>query len=167
MGRWLALTLGVIWTGGAALMAGRLVVAWVLLIRFRGTASSVDAAAEAFFRRCRDEVGVCREVRLMSHPAVDAPVLLGGFPPWIVVPADWQTLPEAARRTSLLHELAHLARRDDWLKLGEEVVRCFFFFHPLVLWLLTRLEGERELLCDAVVVRQGIGDNSVLIWGRT
>jgi protocatechuate 3,4-dioxygenase beta subunit len=156
MRRWQALTLGAIWMAGAALMAGRLIVAWVLLTRLRATASSMDETTEAFFQRRRDEVGVRRTVRLMSHSAVDAPVLICGFRPCILVPTDWQSLPEAARYMSLLHELGHLARRDDWLKLAEEIVRCVFFFHPLAHWLLNRMEGERELLCDAMVVRQGV-----------
>ncbi|HEY7314861.1 MAG TPA: M56 family metallopeptidase [Gemmataceae bacterium] len=154
--RWIVPALAGIWMGGVVLMMARLLAAWVCLTRFRRGTAPVDEPAQAFFRRCRTELGVRRRARLMSHPAVDAPVLLGGFRPCIVVPADWQALPEAARRSSLLHELTHLTRRDDWLKLGEEIVRCLFFFHPLVGWLLHRLEGERELLCDAVVVRQGV-----------
>ena len=35
-------------------------------------------------------------------------------------------------------------------------MRIAFFFHPLVRWLLGRLEYERELLCDEMVIRQGI-----------
>lgn len=154
--RWFVLVVAMVWIGGAAVMTARLLGAWLYLARFRRGASPADEPAQEFFRCCRSELRVSRRVRLMYHPAIDAPVLLGGFRPCILVPADWQALPEGARRSSLLHELAHSARHDDWAKLGEELVRCLFFFHPLVWWLLHRLEGERELLCDAAVVRQGI-----------
>jgi beta-lactamase regulating signal transducer with metallopeptidase domain/protocatechuate 3,4-dioxygenase beta subunit len=154
--RWFVLAMAVAWTGGAAVMGARLLAAWCCLARFRRGAAPVDEPAQEFLRRCRSELRVRRRVRLMCHPAIDSPILLGGFRPCILVPMDWPALPKASRRSALLHELAHLARCDDWLKLGEELVRCLFFFHPLVCWLLHRLEGERELLCDAVVVRQGI-----------
>lgn len=36
------------------------------------------------------------------------------------------------------------------------MIRVAFFFHPLVRWLLGRLEHERELLCDEMVVGRGI-----------
>ena len=49
----------------------------------------------------------------------------------------------------------HLKRRDDWSKLAQELVSVFFFFHPLVRWLLARLDRERELLCDEAVVALG------------
>src|SRR5207245_6424129 len=55
-----------------------------------------------------------------------------------------------------LHELAHLARYDDWSALLLQIVRTVFFFHPLVHWLLGRIEYERELLCDEAAVAQGI-----------
>ena len=71
------------------------------------------------------------------------------------MPPDWDAWPESHRRACLLHELAHLARSDDWAKLLEELVRIPFFFHPLVLWLLARLDRERELLCDEAVVALG------------
>jgi beta-lactamase regulating signal transducer with metallopeptidase domain/protocatechuate 3,4-dioxygenase beta subunit len=154
--RWLVLALAAGWVAGVALMATRLQAAWLCLARLRRGAWPLGDEAGRLLRRCREELGVSRRARLLCHPAVDSPLLLGGLRPCILVPADWDELPEAVRRASLLHELAHLGRGDDLLKLGEEVVRCLFFFHPPVCWLLNRLEGERELLCDAVVVRQGV-----------
>ncbi len=84
------------------------------------------------------------------------PVLLGGLRLAVLLPPGWDALPLDHRRAALLHEAAHLAGRDDWAKTLEELVRVVFFFHPVVCWLLRRLEGTREQLCDAVVVRQGL-----------
>ena len=56
----------------------------------------------------------------------------------------------------LLHELAHLARRDDWAQLGQRLTQAVLFFHPAVHWLSKRLNLERELACDDwVVSKQG------------
>ncbi len=94
-------------------------------------------------------------MRLASHPAITSPVVFGCVAPCVLVPTDWHDWPVAHRRACLLHELAHLARRDDWAKLAQEVVSSVFFFHPLVRWLLSRLDRERELLCDEAVVARG------------
>ncbi len=40
--------------------------------------------------------------------------------------------------------------------MAEELVRALFFFHPLVHWLLNRIDAYREEVCDATVVRRGI-----------
>ncbi len=65
-------------------------------------------------------------------------------------------MPADARHVVLLHELTHAARYDDVSKLAEELARSVFWFHPLVLWLLARIDREREEVCDAAVVRAGI-----------
>jgi hypothetical protein len=92
---------------------------------------------------------------LAVHPAVASPVVLGGLRPVILVPADWDDWPLPQRRACLLHELSHLARYDDAVKLIQEILRVPFFFHPFVAWLLARLDRERELLCDETAVALG------------
>lgn len=73
----------------------------------------------------------------------------------MLVPADWDELEPEAQRAVLWHELAHLARFDDLAKVAEELV-ARFFFHPLVHWLLNRIDGYREEVCDTAVLRRGI-----------
>ena len=65
-------------------------------------------------------------------------------------------LPEAEQRACLLHELAHLARRDDLTKLMAELIRAPFWFHPAVAWLVARLDREAELACDEAAVGRGV-----------
>ncbi len=155
-GQWLALLLGVAWAGGTLTFGGRLLLGWRWLARLRRAATPVGQHAGEIFRACCRASAVRRQADLAAHPAVAAPILLGGRRPCIIVPTSWEDLPAATQRVCLLHELAHLARRDDWARLAEEALRAVFFFHPFVHWLLNRLDGERERLCDAMVVRQGV-----------
>ena len=105
---------------------------------------------------CRTELQVRSRVRLAAHPRIRSPILCGIFRPLILVPMDWLQLSLEGRRAVLLHELAHVRRRDHWLAPLLDTIRIAFFFHPLVRWLLARLEYERELLCDEMVVRRGV-----------
>jgi beta-lactamase regulating signal transducer with metallopeptidase domain len=53
----------------------------------------------------------------------------------------------------ILHELAHVERRDlawGWLA---ELSRLAYFFHPLVYWVRGRIRLERELACDQIAMR--------------
>lgn len=52
----------------------------------------------------------------------------------------------------VLHELAHIRRRDGWSHLIQKIVESFFFFHPVVHWIGRRLHLEREVACDDWVV---------------
>jgi beta-lactamase regulating signal transducer with metallopeptidase domain len=144
------------WAAGAAVVLLRMLIGWAVLSRMRGRATPAGGAAEGLFEACRAELGARRRARLAGHEAVGSPIAVGGWSPVVLVPVDWDALPAPVQRAGLLHELAHLERGDDWARLGEEFVRAAFWFHPGVLWLLGRIDRERELLCDEAAVARGI-----------
>src|SRR5207245_11467889 len=96
----------------------------------RRTAVPVQGNAFQVFQACAARLASRRKASFASHAAVCSPIMLGLHRPIILVPPSWSELPEHAQRASLLHELAHLARYDDWLALALELVRMVFFFHP-------------------------------------
>ncbi len=154
--RTIILGLALLWTAGVFLLLARRVGGWLLLERMRRAAIPLAGAAVKVFETSRADLGLRRPVSLAAHPMIRSPITLGLFRPAILVPPSWPELPFHVQRGSLLHELAHLARYDDWSALGLEVVRVFFFFHPLVHWLIARLECERELLCDETAIARGV-----------
>ena len=155
MWRLAALVIAAAWAFAALVHLVRLIGGRSLLARMRTGAVPVGEDSRRLLDQCRGEISLSRPVALVAHPAVTCPLTVGGRRPLILVPTDWDGWPEADRRACLVHELAHLARRDDWSKLIQELVRVPFFFHPLVIWLLVRLDRERELLCDEAVVALG------------
>jgi beta-lactamase regulating signal transducer with metallopeptidase domain len=154
--RVMILGLAIFWACGVGILLVRRTGGWLLLERLRRTAVPVQATPSQVFQACRAELALRRRVVLASHPMVGSPLTLGLYRPMILVPPSWMESPEQVQRASLLHELAHLARYDDWLALVLESVRVGFFFHPFLHWLLGRIEFERELLCDEAAVAQGI-----------
>src|SRR5262249_19173454 len=61
-------------------------------------------------------------------------------------------LDEEQRASLLLHELAHVRRRDHWVRLLELAVGAVFWWHP-PFWLARReLREAEEQCCDAWVV---------------
>jgi len=56
----------------------------------------------------------------------------------------------------LLHEMAHVRRRDNVTGLIHRAVEVLFWFHPLVWWIGARLDDERERACDEDVLSGGI-----------
>jgi len=55
----------------------------------------------------------------------------------------------------LLHEIAHVRRRDNLTSALHMAVQTIFWFHPLTWWIGSRLVDERERACDEDVVRGG------------
>jgi beta-lactamase regulating signal transducer with metallopeptidase domain len=100
-------------------------------------------------------------VKLCLSTDVTVPAALGFFRPAIVFPADlFPQLSDDELRVILLHELAHLERRDDWTNLAQKIVKAVFFFHPAVWWIENRLTIEREMACDDAVVAQTSSPNA-------
>ncbi|HOP06546.1 MAG TPA: M56 family metallopeptidase [candidate division Zixibacteria bacterium] len=91
------------------------------------------------------------EVRLTDK--IPHPMAAGLGQPVILLPSRLlDELSEEDLRATILHELTHLRRWDDWSKLGQKVVQALVFFHPAVHWVGRHLDFEREVACDERVV---------------
>jgi hypothetical protein len=85
------------------------------------------------------------------------PTALGLRKPAVILRA-WMlgNTPPEELKYILLHELAHLRRRDVWTNLAHKSLKALFFFLPSVWWIERRLSLDREMACDdAVLVHSG------------
>ena len=96
-----------------------------------------------------------RPVQLCTSEQIRVPTAIGLMEPAVVIPG-WvlQELSASELNQILLHELAHLRRRDDWTNLIQQVVRALFFFHPAVWWIEKKIALEREIACDDAVLAE-------------
>jgi beta-lactamase regulating signal transducer with metallopeptidase domain len=61
-------------------------------------------------------------------------------------------MPASQVEAILIHELAHIRRRDYLANLLQTVVEGFLFYHPAVWWISSVIRAERENCCDDLVV---------------
>jgi beta-lactamase regulating signal transducer with metallopeptidase domain len=94
----------------------------------------------------------CPEVRMV--PARVTPMVWGVFRPVLLMPAGLkEKVGQQGTDTLVVHELAHIRRRDHWVRVLEFVVLGLFWWHP-VAWLARReMRQAEERCCDAWVVR--------------
>ena len=80
--------------------------------------------------------------------------VVGLFRSRVVVPEGlFSALDDREVDSVLLHELMHVKRHDNLLRLFQAGVVALFWFHPLVWWLDRRLRWESERACDDGVLR--------------
>lgn len=96
-----------------------------------------------------------RAVDLCVSNKLRVPTAIGFTKPVVAIPAwTMQELSTNELNAILLHELAHLRRRDDWTNLVQKIVGAVLFFHPAVWWIEKKLALEREMACDDLVLAQ-------------
>jgi beta-lactamase regulating signal transducer with metallopeptidase domain len=106
-------------------------------------------------RAAAERLGTRRGVTLLRGRALDMPLTWGVLRPTLLLPQEADEWPAERRRAVLLHELAHVRRRDcltHWLGL---TTCAAYWFNPLVWWAASRLRAEREQACDDLVLEAG------------
>jgi TonB family protein len=80
------------------------------------------------------------------------PVTFGFRRPVVLLPDMLRAQPEDIQRVVLCHELFHVRRRDWIWVFAEEIVKAALWFHPAVLWLISRVRLAREEVVDELTV---------------
>jgi len=97
-----------------------------------------------------------RAVRVRASHELDSPAVTGLLRPTIVVPhaaLDW---PLERCRLVLVHELAHVRRRDVLVQAVADVACALHWCNPLVWICARRLRVEREIAADDAVLAAGV-----------
>ena len=119
-------------------------------IRRRAGSGRVAAAVDGVCARIN---GVRRQTRLLVSSHIARPMSLGFLNPAILIPqALLDTLSDSELDHIVLHELAHLRRRDDWTNLAQKLIEAVLPIQPAVYWLGHRMSLEREMACDDWVI---------------
>ncbi len=147
---WLAL--GIAWLAIASTIIARSIDRYRRAVRTAGAATPAPAEARQLLRELAARVGV-RAPQL--HVAADAsPHVVGLWRATIVVPPALLDDP-ALLRAALLHELAHVRRRDGIARAAQVWAGALLFFWPVVRLAARRLDLARESACDAWALEAG------------
>ena len=140
-----------LWISIAVWLSIRLAEAWWRLAGIRRRAVAADAETMALCRASATKLGV-RTPEVLETPFLPSPCLAGIRNPVVLLPEESLTL---SLDDVLIHELAHLLRKDCHWNLLRKLTTTIFWFHPL-LWMLSRqLEMAAEEVCDDFVVKFG------------
>jgi beta-lactamase regulating signal transducer with metallopeptidase domain len=92
-------------------------------------------------------------VQLMQSALTQVPLVVGHLKPLILVPVGFFTgLTCTEVEAILLHELAHIKRRDFLVNLLQSLVEAVYFFNPFLLFISSQVRQEREYCCDDMAI---------------
>jgi beta-lactamase regulating signal transducer with metallopeptidase domain len=147
-------TLFPLWLGGSII-----VFAWTIwhtyrfqrLLRF---ARPAPKEMQNQVQQLAGRLGLKRCPVLYLLPGAVSPMIWTlGRAPRLLFPARLlERLDRDQRAALFVHELAHLTRRDHWVRFLELIVLTLYWWHPVVWWARRELHEAEEQCCDAWVV---------------
>jgi beta-lactamase regulating signal transducer with metallopeptidase domain len=142
------------------------IVLSIQLIRLMANAGYVQrirhykthAPSEYWTRRMQElavKLNIRQKVLLLQSEIVKVPVMVGFLKPVILFPFQLMSqLPAEQVEAVLLHELAHIRRKDYFVNILQNLAEIIFFFNPGVLWISSLIRDERENCCDDIAVAE-------------
>lgn len=149
------LLLGIIWLlGTLSILAAWGLYWWRLRSVIRRAPRVVNGPEIRGLRELQEKGWVSASVELRLSETNLAPGIYGMMRPTLLWPTCIsERLNSAQIEAILAHELCHIERRDNLTACIHMAVEALFWFHPLVWWLGSRLELERERACDERVLQ--------------
>lgn len=153
---WLAL----IWLAGLLLMLTRLATGAWRLHRLEVTAKPIS---RQLVENLPVDIGSLAKQSglrsaphlLLGHPGC-VPMVWGVRKPRLLLPEGFHRWTADKLRAVLLHEFAHLRRRDPLALVAAQLMQALHWFNPLAWLALRRLRIEQEHACDDAALLQGM-----------
>ena len=146
-----------LWLAGVIAVFARLLVGltrvWWLVRRAKPI---VDDSWETLLHGLVDRMGLMAQVRLLRSGQAMMPMTWGLFRPVILLPDKAEQWSNERRRVVLIHELAHVKRRDWLVQVLAYAAYGLYWINPLVWIAVRRLRIEREQACDDYVLGMGV-----------
>lgn len=145
-----------VYLAGVALCLLRLLGSAVALRRIMREARDVyeDDWIDALEPALR-QLDVTADVRLVASSRAVMPMTFGAVRPVVVLPGNADAWTPELRRMVLLHELAHVRRRDMIVNVAAQVACAVYWFNPLMWVVSRRLRHEAERAADDLVLAAG------------
>jgi beta-lactamase regulating signal transducer with metallopeptidase domain len=164
---------GAVTTGLIAFWAFTLVVGLIRIgrscrevARLKRASASFDAAREArltMWVTARDSARRKVVLRRSEGRAGACALGLGGAPTILVSESLMDVLSDDELDEIVMHEQAHLERRDDWLKLLQAIFGSLAGLHPAMRYIMGQIDADCEAACDDRVVAH-TGDARRYAW---
>jgi len=137
------------WAFGFVAFAGMMVLRTMTAARRLGRARPADGETRRLVEREARRLGVSRPPETFLIADRVSPMIWCGRRVRLILPQTlWYRLDDDGRRAVICHELAHLRRRDHWVRWIEIVVGCLYWWHPVMWWVRSRLSEEADACCD-------------------
>jgi bla regulator protein BlaR1 len=122
--------------------------------------SKVSAKWQKKFKELCNRLNIKKTIKIYESTMAKVPMVIGIIKPVILLPVSAFTgLSPKQLESIIVHELAHIIRRDYLVNLLQSILEILFFYHPAVWWINGVIREERENCCDDIAIEK-TGDSA-------
>jgi beta-lactamase regulating signal transducer with metallopeptidase domain len=147
--------LAALWVIGIAIVVLRSIAALIGLVLLRRNSAPLRERIPSL-----PDIGRAYQIRVSTKPQGCGPVTWGFVRPVILLPFASKFWPQERLQAVLLHELAHIRRRDSVTQFLSLIACALYWPNPLV-WIGARtMRGDAEMAADDAVIVSGVRPSS-------
>ncbi len=140
----------VTWLVGVVLFATVILVRYLKFKRQINRLSEMtDERVSIVLNQAKADLHVKRDVKLVCHGTT--PMMVGLVKPVVLMPESYEY---AELKPIFYHELTHLKYFDVLISWITVMLRCLFWFNPLIWYSFKVMQQDSELVCDYRVVKR-------------
>ncbi len=145
----------IVWLAGAAALLAFIAFCNIRFSRLINKNRAYSGAGfDELFEECKSELGIKNGVRAVQYSGINTAAVYGVLRPRLLISPSFGWLSKEEKRHVLLHELAHIKRRDTLICLLITALNIAYWFNPLVWAALRLLRGDMEIMCDMSVLKR-------------
>lgn len=146
----------VAWAVGALVLLLRTGIDLVVLSRISRNADLAGSRIQHIKRRCAERLESCKRISARLSDEVSVPLVIGGWKAAVVLlPVGAEEWSDQRLESVLMHELAHVQRRDPLVMIITAIACALHWINPLTWWAARRASVDREEACDMMVLSAG------------
>ena len=142
-----------IWMSVAAILALGVARNFWRAYRLVNDTAPAPGSAVELLEECREMLGLKQVVQLRANRMPVSPAVFGMVRPVIIVSSELlEKLTQPELKSILLHELAHVKRRDLWVNHVQILLQVTFWFNPAMWFANAMVRRVREQAVDELVL---------------
>ena len=137
-----------IWIAGAAFMLAAVFVSKIKLKKRLKSANTIPREWQQLADEIKIQLAIKRNIRIVMIKGFPSPALTANIRPTVVIPEELLFKSEESVRFALLHEMTHIKRKDNIVSLLLLLLRCVYWFNPIVWLTVKQMHLDMESACD-------------------
>ncbi len=139
----------------------------LFLRRIRKYVCMNDQHVLSILNECKNLMNIPKDISLVKANVVNTPCVLKCIKPIIIIPDKFLEECDLLHlKYILLHELAHIKRKDIFVNYLVSFLCVIYWFNPVIWFGFHKMREDREICCDSLALSV-IRDEEVINYGFT